>query len=43
MPLIRASVESAIMSLLALESHSSVSSCSCVILMSTAPITCRNS
>ena len=41
MPVIRASVESAIMSLLALESHSSVSSCSDVCFTSTAPMTCN--
>ena len=37
--MIRANVESAIMSLLALESHSSVSSCSDVCLTSIAPMT----
>jgi len=42
MPVIRAKMESAIMSLLAVESHSSVSSCSAVCLASTAPITCQS-
>lgn len=39
-PVISASVESAIMSLLALESHSNTSSRSPVCLTSTAPMTC---
>lgn len=39
MPVTRANVESAIMSFEALESHSSVSSCSDVCFTSTAPIT----
>lgn len=38
-PVIRANVESAIISLLALESHSSVSSCSPVCFTSSTPIT----